>query len=111
MTAQSKEANEQPFICVLDGLNAEQRQRQSMLMKQMQQSMREMSEIADGYTFRFDGNADNIMMLAEFISLERLCCPFFNFELEVSSGKDSVWLRMTGREGVKDFLKAELGIR
>lgn len=111
MSAQSKETNSQPFVCVLDGLTAEQRQRQSALIKQMQASVLDTGELAQGYAFRFDSNTDNIMMLAEFISLERLCCPFFDFELEVAAGKDSIWLRMSGREGVKDFLKAELGIK
>lgn len=100
-----------PMVCVLNGLTAEQRKRQASLKKQMQESAREVSELADGYAFRFPGDQSHIMMLAEFMSLERLCCPFFNFELEIAAGKDAIWLRMTGREGVKEFLKAELDLK
>jgi hypothetical protein len=100
-----------PMVCVLNGLTAEQRKRQSALKKQMEESAREVSELADGYAFRFPGDQAHIMMLAEFMSLERLCCPFFNFELEVAAGKDAIWLRMTGREGVKEFLKAEFDLK
>lgn len=109
MTTQEKDGP--PLVCALNGLTSEQRERQSVLKKRMQKETREVSEMPKGYAFRFDGNADNILMLAEFISLERLCCPFFDFELEVGADKDIVWLRLTGREGVKDFLKAELGLR
>lgn len=100
-----------PLMCILNGLTTEQRKRQSALKKQMEESTREVSELANGYAFRFKSDQSHIMMLAEFMSLERLCCPFFDFELEVAAGKDAVWLRMTGREGVKEFLKAEFDIK
>ena len=48
--------------------------------------------------------------LAEFITLERTCCPFFQFGLEVELGADSAWLQITGPEGVKPFLELEMGL-
>jgi hypothetical protein len=44
----------------------------------------------------------------EFISLERLCCPFLGFALEVEPESGPVWLRLTGREGVKAFVREEV---
>jgi hypothetical protein len=36
-----------------------------------------------------------------------LCCPFFDFRLELRA--DGVlWLSLTGPEGVKDLLRAEM---
>jgi len=46
---------------------------------------------------------------AEFISLERLCCPFLRFSLEVEPEGGPIWLRLTGREGVKAFIREEVG--
>jgi hypothetical protein len=40
--------------------------------------------------------------------LEKLCCPFLNFTLEVEAENGSVWLGLTGREGVKAFVREEI---
>jgi glutamate/tyrosine decarboxylase-like PLP-dependent enzyme len=37
--------------------------------------------------------------------MERLCCPFVNYTLEIEPNRGPFWLRMTGGEGVKEFLK------
>jgi hypothetical protein len=55
--------------------------------------------------------ADTILRAAEFISLERLCCPFFNFVLEVEPESGPLWLKMTGQDGVKQFLQAEFNVK
>ena len=47
-------------------------------------------------------------MAAEFIALERLCCPFLNFGLEIKAEGGPVWLRLSGREGVKAFIREEI---
>ena len=39
---------------------------------------------------------------------ERLCCPFITFELHIAPNRGPVLLRLTGAEGVKDFIRAEL---
>jgi hypothetical protein len=49
------------------------------------------------------------MKAAEFIANERLCCPFFGFAVEVGPEGGALWLRLTGREGIKPFIQAELG--
>jgi hypothetical protein len=50
-------------------------------------------------------------MAAEWISFERLCCPFFSFQLDIASEGAPIWLRMTGREGVKQFMQVEFDIK
>ncbi|MGI9167336.1 MAG: hypothetical protein ACR2G5_13325 [Pyrinomonadaceae bacterium] len=50
-----------------------------------------------------------LVRTAEFIALERLCCPFFGFAVEVEREGGAVWLILTGREGVKPFIIAEIG--
>lgn len=42
--------------------------------------------------------------------MERLCCPFLNFQLEVNGKHKDWWLSLTGPEGVKDFLDAEFAL-
>ena len=67
----------------------------------------EVTELPDGYAFRY--RADQYERVAQFIANERLCCPFFTFVLEVTPAQGPLWLRVTGSEGVKDFLQRELG--
>ncbi len=64
----------------------------------------------DGYAIRLANQDEILMQVAEFISLERVCCPFLNFQLEIEAERGSLWLRLSGREGAKDFLAAELGL-
>jgi hypothetical protein len=37
--------------------------------------------------------------------MERLCCPFVRYTLEIEPNRGPFWLRMTGVEGVKEFLR------
>jgi len=66
----------------------------------------EISEEAAGYAFRFPAGA--YPLVTEFIADERLCCPFFDFELHVPPAGGDLQLHITGGPGVKDFLQALL---
>ncbi len=69
----------------------------------------EIRELSNGYSFRLPNESDVLLKAAEFIALERLCCPFFGFALEVAPEGGSAWLSLTGRDGVKPFIQAEIG--
>ena len=71
--------------------------------------MEETEELPHGYALRFATEEDRLPSLAEFIAGERRCCPFLSFALEVEAGGGPTWLRLTGPEGVKEFLREELG--
>ncbi len=96
------------FACDLSAFDKDQRARYQILTKQLFSAKREARELPDGYSIGFPANSQNINDAAEFIAYERLCCPFLNFELAVEG--DDLTLRLKGAEGVKDFLKAELGL-
>jgi hypothetical protein len=108
--AQAKK-NESLFYCRLDALTKEERERHLTLWKGLQASRQEVRELADGYAIRFPGDAKHLLDVAEFISRERRCCPFFTFEMEVSGEDKPLWLRLRGQEGVKEFIRTEIGIK
>ena len=64
-------------------------------------------ELADGYEFEFPADEKTFQLLTEWAMQERLCCPFFEINLRFDRENGPLWLRLTGREGVKDFIKAE----
>lgn len=61
----------------------------------------EIREHRDGYPFRLPNESDTLLDAAGFISLKRLCCPLLGFTLGVEAEGGPMWLRLTGREGVK----------
>ena len=71
--------------------------------------VQEIRELPNGYSFKLPNDSDLLLTAAGFISLERLCCPFFDFNLEVESKGGALWLSLTGRDGVKPFIMAEIG--
>ena len=77
----------------------------------MRIAFQEMKELPDGFAFRFTSDTSVIVNLAEWITLERRCCSFFNFSLAVERDDGPMWLSLTGGEGVKEFLQAEISAR
>lgn len=67
-------------------------------------------ELPDGYAARFERVPERFGLLAEFMTLESLCCPFFTLALEAACDGGPLRLRITGPEGVKPFIRAEFGI-
>lgn len=98
------------FSCDMTALTAEQRARHQALAHQLRPEVRAFVELTDGYGARFDSDAATLLRLAEFITLERLCCPCFTLAVEAEREHGPLWLRITGRDGVKPFIRAEFGI-
>ena len=111
MTAEKAQQNEATFFCSLTALNAAEREHHKELGQKLRTGIKEIRELSDGYAFRLSGERQTIVMVAEWIALERLCCPFFAFQLEIGSDPNPIWLRITGREGVKQFMQSEFGIK
>jgi hypothetical protein len=101
-------ANESPIACNLGAFTIEQRRRKEELGSHLWASVQETRELPDGYAFRLPADASSLQNAAEWVALERLCCPFFSFGVEAEREGGPVWLRLTGREGVKQFIRAEL---
>ncbi len=98
------------FSCNLSAIDQEQRKRYDLLAKDLLPKHLEVRELPDGYGFRFPNNRSFFTALSEWATLEQLCCPFLTLTLELHRDQGPIWLRATGRDGVKDFLREELGI-
>ncbi len=95
------------LACDLGAIAPEQRaDHQALAAGLLRQVAQETVEVPDGYAFCFP--AECFADLTAFIGNERLCCPFFTFTLEVTADHGPLWLRITGREGAKAILQAEL---
>ena len=107
---QPKSANaksETPFFCDRTALTPEQRKRQQELSKVLHSSVLGIQELPDGFEFEFPSDPSNYQALTEFTPLERACCPFFDISIRLEREGGKLWWRLTGREGVKQFIHAE----
>ncbi len=96
-----------PIACNLTAIDDEVRpQHVDLALYLFGEGLLERQELPDGYAFRYA--PDNYRAVADFIETERLCCPFFNFTLEVTPENGPIWLRITGRPGVKELLMSML---
>ena len=100
---------ESPFACDMRAIPPEQRGAHMATIEKLFRAVRSKRELPDGYAFELPNESDVLITAAEFISLERLCCPFFGFALEIEREGGSLWLSLTGRDGVKPFILAEIG--
>jgi hypothetical protein len=98
----------QSLACDLTAIPASVREAHVITAPQLFQAAQEVQELPNGYAIRFQNEPGKFVAIAKYIENERLCCPFFNFGLEVESNGGSLWLKLTGSEGVKELLYATL---
>jgi hypothetical protein len=99
------------FYCNLKALSSKERVRHMQLTYEIERAKVETVEMANGFEFRFQDGTVSLAELAEWISAERKCCPFFDFEIEQQADNGPLWLKLRGKEGVKAFMHSEFRIR
>src|SRR5262249_3083758 len=107
MCVAAQEAVPLVLACNLKAISSPERPRYNELMKRLRGAVRERTELADGYAFRLDGKSIALPDVADWIRLERLCCPFLSFQLAVSGSQPDWVLKLTGPTAVKELLQEE----
>ena len=97
-------SSESPLACDLGAISASDRPRYHELRRAVAAWVVGKRELADGLAIQIDIGRIALPELAEWISFERKCCPFFEFRIDLASGSGPVWLSLTGRAGVKEFI-------
>lgn len=93
--------NERPLACDMSALTPQERRRYAELIRKLQAARVATGELPDGYELILDPRAIAPAELTEWMELESRCCPFLDF---------GVALRLTGGEGVKEFLRHEFSL-
>jgi hypothetical protein len=96
------------LACDLFALDAAQRARHSLLLRELANAVTSVEELPDGLAVRFPSKPYVFLRLAEWLDLERACCPFLRIGLLFENRTPTLRLDLRGPEGVKDFLRAEL---
>ena len=97
-----------PFACVMDAIAEHARGPHLDNARQLFSEVVEIRELDNGFAFCLGTEASVLGRVAKFIELEKLCCPFFGFAVIVEPEGGNAWLHLTGRQGVKPFIEAEI---
>jgi hypothetical protein len=99
---------ESPFACNRWALTPEQRKRHfDELSPKLLSLKKSVRELPSGYEFEFSAAPETVRLVAEWAVGERACCPFFDIDMRLEREGGSLWLGVTGREGVKQFIQAD----
>jgi len=95
-----------PVARSLGVFTPEEKRRYHALAKKLAGATIGRRELERGYALKIAGAKLGIAEAGEWMLLEGKCCPFLELTLEPEGLE--FWINLTGRAGVKEFLKAEL---
>jgi hypothetical protein len=97
-----------PFYCNVNALSPAERKRHfEELGPKLRSLRRSVRELENGYEFEYPGDTAVYQLVSEWAIQERRCCPFFEIAIRLEPEGGPLWLRLTGRPGTKDFIKAD----
>ena len=94
------------IACNLDALSVAERVRRAALAQTLVPQAQSVQELTDGYALQLSPTPALAHDSLEWLLLEHRCCPFLRLELELEPEEGSLWLRLRGGPGVKEFLSA-----
>ncbi len=80
---ESTMTSESPFACMMDAIAADNRGPHLDNARYLFSIVAEIRELENGYALCMGNDTAILGKLAEFIELEKLCCPFFGFAVIV----------------------------
>jgi hypothetical protein len=95
------------LACNPNAISQEDLHRYKDLFRRVQAAIIGRRELEDGCAFRLDGGSVSLPDVAQWISLERLCCPFFTFQLQTKAGEPDCWLTLQGPHDAKAIIDQE----
>jgi len=109
--AQDASIKVEGFYCNIKALTLAERARHMKLTSKLLSSRKETVETQKGYELQYRGGSVTLAELAEWVRLESKCCPFFDFHIDLEEQGQLTCLGLTGKEGVKEFIRMEFGIK
>ncbi len=97
--------NEVTIACNPNAIPTAMREQWVATGKEVYAAVEEVQDMPDGYRFRLPPDSAMLLKVAEYITHERLCCAFIRFTVEIEPNNGPLWLRLTGGEGAKEYMK------
>jgi hypothetical protein len=99
------------FYCNVKALNAAERTRHEELTKKLLAKKIATLETEKGYEFQYRPEDVSVAEVAEWVVAESKCCTFFDFHIDLEEEGRLVCLRLTGTDGIKQFIRSEFGLK
>jgi hypothetical protein len=99
------------FFCNIKALTPEERAHHKQLGDKLMAARKEIIEMPNGYEFQFSPKNVTLAELADWVVDENKCCPFFNFHIDLENEGALICLRLTGEEGIKQFIRGEFLVK
>jgi hypothetical protein len=96
------------FTCKLT--TPELQERKATVLASLKKKVIEKKELKNGFVYKFENTKSIEDELNSFVKDEKECCDFLSFKITQSSDKKETLLEISGPEGAKDFITAELEI-
>lgn len=84
--------------------------KRSVLINVILDAIKQVKPLEKGYGLRFSPDDEDLLLVMDWIYVERLCNPFLKFVLKAESNKGPLWVQITGPEGTQAFLKSEFAL-
>jgi hypothetical protein len=97
------------FYCNIRALTPDERARQKLTEKLIA-AHTAIVETDKGYEFQFTPASISLAELATWATAESKCCLFFDFHLDLEKEGTLLCLRLTGEQGIKQFIRAEFRV-
>jgi hypothetical protein len=99
------------IACQLGVFSGEERQRYDAMRAKIDAAVTRIVEIDDGYEFHLPGDDTMLALVAAWVTLERRCCPFFEFTVGIGASDTPIRVALTGGPEVKRFMEFEFRSR
>lgn len=110
-TEKQVETRQSKFYCNSKALTPEERVHHKQLSEKLMAARKGIVETPKGYEFQFSPKSVSLAELADWVSAESKCCPFFDFHIDLEEEGSLLCLRLTGEEGIKAFIRAEFSVQ
>ena len=98
------------FYCSTKALNPAERTRLKELGEKLRSQRKDLVETEKGYEFQYSPAELSLGEIVDWVSLESKCCPFYDFHIDLEKEGSLLCLRLTGEQGVKEFIRTEFGL-
>ncbi len=101
---------DQPLVCKPNAIPSDERERHGERWAQLLGRLIGQHGLADGFCLTLPVDNDTLHLLMEVVANERLCCPFLRFTITLEPAASTATLTLTGPDGTRELLTAELGL-
>lgn len=93
------------IACRLCAFSENDRREYDTLRSQIAESVVGVGETTTHTIFQLKDRTRCLSILAAWMEMERRCCPFLSFNVEIPAEGDELWLGLSGPTGTREFVR------